>query len=465
MTSRPIATIKIRTKQASLLFITTVLAAQLAALDYSLSSFATAGYENNQTLSTSKKSDAFGDLGLALNLSQENQILSLDAGYVVMQTRHSREELDNNLEISGSSQLAYELLAERWRWNLSHDTRRVLANQNALAAPNNDDARNDYGVSTVLSMPFIDKLTPRLSLNTEFAASRIEYDRGQDSNIDADADPDTDQQSAAAFLAYRLSPLTRIQLTGRASSSRRDDSDLSRGTNTYLFGFQRQLKKLSYEANAGYNELEIGQEEISGNSFSVNLDWKSGGSALSISAGREKTSSAAQDIREGREGINPISGSYLSANISEDSGVDVSHVEFNYTGSQLCLRCQVNIGASHEERDYEIEIDLSGIVRASNQASESALLASAGIQYQLAKQQSIGIDFFLERTDFSDDLDNYQDNSVQINYSRALGRKIDATLRSFYEQRDYKTPNPNRVGQDYDNTGISLTLSYKILGE
>lgn len=412
-------------------FITTgICAPQVQALDLNWGGSLNSDFsDNGRRVAVNPESERQDNIGLNIAASDQMKYVQYDLGYNWSYTNFSKDSQEDRSLLDGDASVTLGKRLGLFQVVIDHSRRKSLIDptqQNLFA---NLEERDITTVSPRLNLPL-----SRIDIVTLSAQkSQVSYAESSLRN----------SQTTGADIVYRhnLSAVDSISVS--FSNQDIEYTEIENYTYNYqllAFGYQAQLRNLSYSLSAGYNEVEQNGDKFGGLNYQVELEYDLTGAVFTASAAREITDNS--------------SGSGAAINISGDAladgrfdGPDQYLREFasaSLAFGRLCTRCTLDFGFSIENETYR---NFSV-----NDTRETNINSS--FDYRLTTRSTSSISYVRRNQEFiNDSIGSRASAEVRVNYRYQVNDNVNASFAvSNLEQdiTDNTSATENRIGLGID---------------
>lgn len=383
-------------------------------------------------------------LNLGLGYMRSGEALSAQIDYKSEFANYENNTTDDDVVVTGSSNLGWNLLPGRLQLGLSHERSEQLRNSRDVDIRNNRQIRDMVSAGPALTarMSAVDDLV----LSGRF--TRVAYGKAAaDATEGQNAGSDSDRVQGGLAWQHRLNKTDLLSANYQYSTSQFDDSDVE-FTFQQVFGtYEVRLRNSGYTASLGLNRSErTGGSSSDG--FYGQLGWD-----LTLGVHRFKAVLINQLTDSGIGlGGNSLSSGNFGANDSNFDVVDVverSSLDLGYGFDGLCERCVVDIGLHYDEQDFDVE---------PRDQEQNGVTASFG--YRLTPTLKVSLKTGYTELEFPQDSDGgRKDERSHYGFSLdwTLSRQLTAQLFLTSDSRDSSQAGAG----NYDEAFGGLSVSYR----
>jgi hypothetical protein len=384
-------------------------------------------------------------LNLGLGYLRSGQALSAQIDYNGEFANYENNTTNDDVVLTGSSNLGWSLLPGRLQIGLSHERSEQLRNSRDV------DIRNNRQIRDMLSAG--PALTARISTVDDLVFSgrltQVVYDKsGAETTDGQNPGRDSDRVQGGVAWQHRLNKTDLLSANYQYSTSKFDDSDVEM-TFQQVFGtYEVRLRNSGYTASLGLNRSER-KGGSSSDGFYGQLGWD-----LTLGVHRFKAVLINQLTDSGIGlGGNSLSSGSIGADDSNFDVVDVverSSLDLGYGFDGLCERCVVDIGLRYDRQDFDIE---------PRDQTLSGVTASFG--YRLTPTLKASLKTGYTELEFPQDPDGgRKDDRDHYGFSLdwTLSRQLTA---QFFLMTDSRDSSQSGVG-NYDEAFGGLSVSYRV---
>ncbi len=400
--------------------------------------------DNSLQTQRNELSDREFTLGSELELAHQGGRVNFIGQYDFEHTQFDRNTQSTSNELNGNSQFEFALLPEMLNWQLRHSRSNERTDTREADISDNRETREIIGTGPQLRLPVSDH--DFLNISAEQMQVRNQVDVGTDN--------DSSRQTGNVGWTRLITP--RLDLSLDVS---RQDVDFDQQGQTDLQTERAGISAVQryrlgrVEASIGRNRTTRDQgDDVSGGYYRAYADLNAAGHSFSL-AGTQELTDSALGLDTGDFGLGQGDGIVPDDNFDpRDPNFDVidiverRSIELNYRTVRVCDRCEVSLSMQRDEQDFDITLE--------DEVSQSG---SAGLDYRWSENFETSVNYTLERTDYTDDPNNRQDDiytlALEAGWQFARSWWLVGTLES--EERD-----SSEVEGDYTENRVGLALRY-----
>ena len=448
------------------LFLLSGCVSSATALEASINGYINLGYESNanrEELSANQQSDGTQAVGLVLNVSEQRSAFDIDADYDIDYINYRRSPAggavagnQNESRATGSSNLNVSLIPRRLDWEFEHDIERILAQRDRINRSNNQETRNTFYTGPTLTLP----LTAKISSQTQLGVTRTSFDRAENSAIEDSRDPGQERYIAQHSFFYQQNRLNRFGLGGSFSRTNRDDSNIDQDVATYYLSFNRQLRNLGYSARIGFNELDFGNSSNSGEFFSLNLDFRTGGGIALFSASRQIGFNGARlELGSGLASDGFLGTGTSSNDLNLNNALEITTVDTNFSTSLLCSQCRFDFELSYE-KNVVLESLAFDTFTVNNQRDDEVLATGITLKYTISRKQDISLRArwsTINVEDIANINNDFDRTGLSLTWNLELNRRSSINFSSGWADRQNKSA--TATNREFEE--LTATIGYR----
>ena len=430
------------------------LAPQISAMDYSVSLFTNNQYDTDGGLNGRKQEELESNIGLGLNISQENQRLDFMGNYRVSYLNFDNNTSSDRSRITGNSDFVFSVFEQRVDWLASHNITETLpSRREANDTADDQERRQQYTTGPFVTLPITG--VDQLILSAEY--SEIFFAEPKNTGLLTAENDDTQSLSGNINWEHALSEVTKLTAGYQYRESERDNRGQNLEFNRYFLGISRSLRDLNYSLSVGSNtSKQEGQSSNSGLFYQADISKQSGANTFSASVSRQLTESSL--------GLNSLSfdseliaadTSQLGAwqtldNSSIEGALEITFFNMDYTSTAMCKLCSYGAELSYLDSDY----------KAADSEDEVVNAARLFFNYRLSARLTAEFQTSIENTEFltTDQTNERSDTSLYLSWNASP--RLNIRVGSGYAQEDSET---NPSSGSYDNYYASVSFDYQLV--
>lgn len=430
-----------------------------SAFDYTLNVSAGTEYDDNATRSPSEfaREEIETSLGGDLGVTHTSEPLDIDLRYRAAYHDYKNGDIETNNEITGSSDVMWKIVDQRLEWNFNHYIAEVLANNSAVDTPDNRETRQTFttGPAITARLSSVDNLLINATytvVKQDDSANEVGLER---TNIDSD------RGQAGVTWRHALSRTSDFDIGASLSQTEFDNNSPDFEYQQVFVGYNVRLASGSYGIQLGVNESQRENEDDQDGLYtSINFTRNFSAHTLALSAVRQLTDSSTglgNGLGNGfGTGLGTGLDSPVNSNFGETSTVERTNVGINYSYSNLCSSCNLQLTYSFDDEDFLT--DGQPTTQIFRDSKEHRL--SASLEYRNNSRLTSSFSAGYGQTKFTagdrtDDLFEFQFN---LNWRAA--EKLTINFATAYDSRETELNQPADL--DYDAFSVGVSAIYNI---
>jgi len=424
-----------------------LLASPAFALDYTLDLFSGVEFTDNiDRLPDNQALEGYeANIGSHIGLNHTGRKITLNAQYLAIYSDYKNNRIENNNEVTGSSDLAWQIIDNRLTWNAEHYISEVLSNNNRVNTPDNRERRQilTTGPTLTTHLSSVDDLI----FLAEY--TQVNQDDAINENLSQRSNINSNRAEGVITWVHELSGTSALEVGGIGSETQFDNNSPDFKYQQIFIGYRVQLASGDYNIRLGTNQAKrSGPGDTEKGAYTaIEFNREIKGDNLAINIIRQLTdSSIGLDSDTSNTNIN----NFDTINI-----VERTHFDINYTLQNICRGCVANINYSFDHEDFQNDISTS----TSNRDNKDNRIA-ATLDYRINSRLSSRTMASYLITTFNE-LDR-RDKTIEVETSLnwQLSEKLGLRAYLAYDNRD--TNLDGLLDIDYNASIAGITATYTI---
>lgn len=369
-------------------------------------------HDNAALRSTDEKSDVERVVSADISYKRPDGPVQINLDYKAEYRDYLHGEQGDGKVIDGTSSLLWQIQPRLLDLVLNHQISQQLTDARTADVSDNREERSviTAGLNGYLHLSGVDSLM----LSPRFTDVRYEDTSGSNSQ----------RSSMAAMWQRRLSPVSRLELTGAYDHATFDQSANDYDSPSLTLAYFATLSRLSYQLQAGYRKLDRDQgNNFNGTTARVAFDYRGDGYDWGGTYVRELTdtsiglASAQLDLTN----FTSRDSNFTQFDVVERDQID-GFFQWDF-GTSTRLR----FGAGGWREDYKDTLQ-----------DEKGFYGQVSLNYTINSYWSTGIQTSYRRTEFLDDINDlhYNDKEVRLTASYRPLRPLEIQFSLAQEKRD-----------------------------
>ncbi len=405
-------------------------------------------YDNNSLQQPDKTHDISSTVIGEFNADGKTNLLDINANYNTSFTDYKDDTNEDNSELTGSGTLIFQLLDKRLYWLAEHRATRQIADRNNLDISDNRVKRQEFktGPSVFFDITGVD--------NLEFSTIFSKIDVSESERSTNNLNTDSESILSSLIWTHRFNPITDIKTTYSYRDIETDEND-DTTIQTFLVGFERTLRTLSYSISVGASRSEeaiTNEVKDTNSSLSANAEIQkdTGSQTFLFTIDKRQLERSLSGLTD--DEFQLINSSIASGSFSTSDVVDALTAAFSYENNLICRRC--NYVLEYRLSDYDTDN--------ANIADELNQLITTEFNYNLSRNLRASIRGTFETTDFSEPGGDYDDSrqSGELGLRWSLSNNLYLRFYGGYSERDREE---NEGFSDFDQGYGGFTINYNFL--
>ena len=385
------------------------------------------------------------NIGSRLGLIHDGRKIIFNANYSAIHSEYKNNLIQNDNEVTGSSDLLWRIIDDRLVWNVDHYISEVLSNNSRANTPDNRERRQilTTGPTFRTHLSAVDDLT--------FLAQHTQLNQGDAVNETAlqRSNIDSNRIEGTIIWSHDLSETSALEIGVTSSETEFDNNSPDFEYQQSFIGYRAQLASGDYSIRLGANQAErsdSGKAE-KGAYIAIEFNREIKGDNIAINIVRQLTDSS---IGLDNDVTNNNTNDFDTINI-----VERTHFDINYTLQNVCRGCVANIIYSFDQEDFQNDISLS-VLDMDNKDNRMSTILDYRINSRLSSRTTAS--YLITRFSDLSRRDRVIELETSLNWQ--LSRKLGLRTYLAYNNRD--TNQRGLLDIDYNASIIGLIATYTI---